>query len=102
VESDPLAKMGSATAPQAAIGIVADQKEEKVEEPLAARTLRIAGTLATERHDRYSPGDNTMLTRPQKEVSYGNLLVGFKPRVYRWQPPPPFNDYSRRPIAAIL
>lgn len=48
VESDPLSKMGSATAPQAAIGIVADQKEEKVEEPLAARTLCISGTLAAE------------------------------------------------------
>ena len=58
VESDPLAKMSSATAPQAAIGIVADKKEEKVEEPLAARALRISGTLATERHDTHSPTGN--------------------------------------------
>ena len=50
VESGALTEMGSATTSQAAIGIEADQEAEKVEQPLAARTLRIAGTLTTKRH----------------------------------------------------
>lgn len=39
--SDTLTEMGSTAASQAAIGIVADQEEEEIENALAARTLRI-------------------------------------------------------------
>lgn len=42
-----------------------------------------------------------MLTRQQEEVSYGNSLVCFKSRI-PLAALPPSNDYSRRPIAAML
>ncbi len=86
MESGALAQMGSATTPQAAIGIEAQQEAEKVEQPLAARTLRIAGTLATKRHVAHSlfhsRRHQKTLTRSLGKVSYGNSLDGFKSILY--------------------
>ncbi len=86
MESGALAQMGSATTPQAAIGIEANQEAEKVEHPLAARPLRIAGTLATKRHVAHSVfrsrRHQKTLTRPLGKLSYGNSLDGFKSILY--------------------
>jgi hypothetical protein len=86
LESGALAQMGSATTSQAAIGIEAHQEAEKVEESLAARTLRIAGTLATKRHVAHS---RFHIRRQQKtvmrllgKVSYGNCQDSFKSSLY--------------------
>ena len=53
-ESDPLTEMGSATTSQTAIGIIADQEEEEIQQPLTAGPFGIAGTFSTKRHVTHS------------------------------------------------
>ena len=49
-ESDPLTEMGSATTSQTAIGVIADQEEEEIQQPLTTGPLGITGTFSTKRH----------------------------------------------------
>lgn len=48
--SGALAQMGAPAAPQTAVGIVADQEKEKIQQPLAAGTFCIARALTAIRH----------------------------------------------------
>ena len=84
MESGALTEMSSATTSQAAIGIEPDQEAEKVEQSLAARALRITGTLTTKRHIATHSSSQTSsedMTRVLGKVSYGKSLVGFKSRL---------------------
>ena len=53
-ESDPLTEMGSATTSQTAIGVIADQEEEEIQQPLPSRSLGIPGAFSTIRHVTHS------------------------------------------------
>jgi len=66
--------MGSPTASQATIGIIADQEEEKIQQALAAGTFRIPWTFAAIRHPALS-----LVAHPvhcfQRPGLEGNILL---------------------------